>query len=72
MLHDNKTKTDLLAYEPIANSIAGLLTEPRYAPITIGVHEIGALASRASSRWLNMRWSGTRTRHFDGVWIISI
>lgn len=38
MLNDNETQTDLLSYEPIAATIAALLTEEPHVPMTIGVH----------------------------------
>jgi hypothetical protein len=78
MLHDTETKTDLLSYEPIARTIAALLTEPPYAPITIGVHgdwgagkssilEMVAHAMEQHEDFLTLKFNGWRYQGFEDV-----
>ena len=76
MLHDNETKTDLLSYEPIANTIAALLMEPPYAPVTIGVHgdwgagkssilEMVAHTMEQQDDFLTLKFNGWRYQGFE-------
>src|SRR3954466_9296982 len=76
MLHDNETKTDLLSYEPIAGTIAALLTEPPYAPMTIGIHgdwgagktsvlEMVEHALSTQKNFLSIKFNGWRYQGFE-------
>ncbi len=76
MLHDNETKTDLLSYEPIAGTIAALLTEPPFAPMTIGIHgdwgagkssvlEMVDHALSSQKDFLSIKFNGWRYQGFE-------